>query len=327
MGTFLENMLNTPDNQIDILKHVELAVMNVLLIVCVGKSLSSIDDPLFKELIAVNPEGPVHASFEMDMKTFLPVFSILDYMFFRPQKARFVSEKLYSLYGRLHLDGADEIELIVTMIDIVTAGTPLVTFALAWSVIILCCQSDAQKVIQSEIDEFVALHKRLSTFDDRTHLPHLISIQKECICYRPVDTIGLLHESTSDVTCRGYHIPKGTTIMSNMISMHNNPDVYNEPEKFDPDRFLNNLKTMSASAHANAQEQGLYIFGWGRCILVQIFTILVQLLVNCDIKPPIGQDNESVYPDLDNFHDDGLFMSPKDTVVRIRKRENALVKS
>lgn len=46
------------------------------------------------------------------------------------------------------------------------------------------------------------------------------------------------------VTSQGYKIPKNTHIHIHIYDLHHNPDIYPDPEKFEPDRFLpeNTLK-------------------------------------------------------------------------------------
>lgn len=58
-----------------------------------------------------------------------------------------------------------------------------------------------------------------------------------------------------------------------MLSIHKNGERYPEPEKFKPERFLDNLKTMSASANGSIDGRDLYVFGWGRRICPGIYLV------------------------------------------------------
>lgn len=62
----------------------------------------------------------------------------------------------------------------------------------------------------------------------------------------------------------GYIIPAGASIISNMGSMHKNPDFYADPERFYPERFMNNPRTMQAAANGKIEERDHFNFGWGR---------------------------------------------------------------
>lgn len=68
------------------------------------------------------------------------------------------------------------------------------------------------------------------------------------------------------VVVDGYLIPKDCTIISSMESMHNNAERYEKPHEFIPERFMNNLKTMQASANGKIEERDHYNFGWGRYV-------------------------------------------------------------
>lgn len=75
------------------------------------------------------------------------------------------------------------------------------------------------------------------------------------------------------VVVDGYLIPKDCTIISNMGSMHTNAERYENPFEFVPERFLDNLKTMQASANGNIEQRDTYNFGWGRRICPGIYLV------------------------------------------------------
>ena len=46
-----------------------------------------------------------------------------------------------------------------------------------------------------------------------------------------------MRECTKACTIKGLKIPKGTTILVPVYSIHRDPKIYPDPERFDPERF------------------------------------------------------------------------------------------
>lgn len=69
----------------------------------------------------------------------------------------------------------------------------------------------------------------------------------------------------------GYVIPKRSSILSNMNSMHKRPEIYSKPGKFLPERFMNNIRTMQSAANGKIEERDHYNFGWGRYTYTHVF--------------------------------------------------------
>lgn len=59
--------------------------------------------------------------------------------------------------------------------------------------------------------------------------------------------------------------------------MHYNPDVYENPTSFNPDRFLDHTRTISASANGSIDTRDQFNFGWGRRICPGIYLVRVIL--------------------------------------------------
>lgn len=166
---------------------------------------------------------------------------------------------------------------------------------MSWNYAILCRYPDLQKRVSAEIDSFIKIHGRVPDFSEREELPLCISVMKESMRYRPTSPFGVSHTTDKDskwqqhgnginssidishmtplVIVDGYLIPKDCTIISNMGSMHTNAERYENPFEFIPERFMDNLKTMQASANGNIEQRDTYNFGWGRRICPGNYTL------------------------------------------------------
>jgi cytochrome P450 len=97
---------------------------------------------------------------------------------------------------------------------------------------------EALQKAAAEIDEHVG-NERLIEESDMTHLPYLQCILNEVLRLYPGTPLLVPHQSSEDVTIGGYSIPCGTMILVNAYQIHRDPDTWEEPSKFRPERFAN----------------------------------------------------------------------------------------
>ncbi len=50
--------------------------------------------------------------------------------------------------------------------------------------------------------------------------------------------LGVVREAQADIQTGPYHIPKGATVLTGLYFIMKDPDFFNDPENFNPDRFL-----------------------------------------------------------------------------------------
>ncbi|KAI4206164.1 MAG: hypothetical protein LQ348_001050 [Seirophora lacunosa] len=106
----------------------------------------------------------------------------------------------------------------------------------------LILRPDVLARLQQELDEkeiFAAYPERRPSWVDLEKLPYLTAVLREGLrlAYGVVHRLARVfpdHVFTYD----GWSIPPGTPISFSICDLHENPDIFPEPQKFDPERWL-----------------------------------------------------------------------------------------
>ena len=79
--------------------------------------------------------------------------------------------------------------------------------------------------------------------------------------------ISVPHMATRNATLQGYNIPKGTVILPDFYSVHRDPQIFPNPDKFDPEHFLGKAGAVVNSEYCIPFSLGRYnillILNWG----------------------------------------------------------------
>ncbi|KAK3290361.1 cytochrome P450 [Chaetomium fimeti] len=189
------------------------------------------------------------------------------------------------------------------MTDLESAGS-LASF-------ILACVKFGDSFIpkaQAEVDK-VAGDDRLPTFDDLASLEYVRAIVSETLRWRPVAVLGgTPHATTADDVYNGMFIPKGSTIIAPLWSIHLNDADFPDPHEFQPERFLEQREYPGNLGHS--------AFGWGRRICpglhlgsASVAINIARILWAFDVKPARNAKGEVVDVDIFAFSD-GFNSSP-----------------
>ncbi|KAF5192636.1 (S)-canadine synthase [Thalictrum thalictroides] len=100
----------------------------------------------------------------------------------------------------------------------------------------------------------------LVKIEDVRKLKYLQAVVKETTRMKPIAPLAIPHKATKDTTLMGSKVAKGTQIMVNLYALHHNENIWVEPYKFIPERFI---QGEDGSATNKAMEQSFVPFGAG----------------------------------------------------------------
>ena len=84
-----------------------------------------------------------------------------------------------------------------------------------WFFVAMTLFPEIQKKAQKELMAVVGSN-RLPEFEDEKSLPYIRALVKECLRWRSVAPLGVPHRVLEDDEYRGYRIPKGSMVISNL---------------------------------------------------------------------------------------------------------------
>ncbi|PAV80757.1 hypothetical protein WR25_03340 isoform H [Diploscapter pachys] len=140
-------------------------------------------------------------------------------------------DMLLTLEGLTDRDIQDEVDTFMFEgHDTTSSGT-------CWILWCLACHPHLQEKVHEEIYSIFGDSDRDMENEDLPKLPYFDRFIRECIRFRPPVPI-IQRLLNNDFKMGGKTIPKGAFILISPMLQHHNPEIFPDPEKFDPDRFL-----------------------------------------------------------------------------------------
>lgn len=170
------------------------------------------------------------------------------------------------------------------------AGTETSASTIEWAIAELIKNPGMMWKLQQEIKTVIGSTRPIKE-TDLPHLPYLQACIKETLRLHPPTPLLLPHRALEPCVLLGYTIPKDCQIMVNAWAIGRDPDIWEDPLTFSPDRFF------KTQVDYKGNDFELIPFGSGRriCPGIPLATQFIHLIVaslvhNFDLHLPNGME-------------------------------------
>lgn len=122
------------------------------------------------------------------------------------------------------------------VLDLFMAGTDTSSAAMQWAMAELINRPEAFKKLQDEINSVVG-PTRLVQESDVPNLPYLRAVIKETLRLHPSAPL-IIRECGEDCSVDSYLVEAKTRVLINVYAIMRDPEIWNDPDEFMPERFL-----------------------------------------------------------------------------------------
>lgn len=137
------------------------------------------------------------------------------------------------------------------------AGSETTSSTIEWALTELLSNPESLNKAKAELGQAVGADRTFEE-DDIDNLPYLKAVIKETLRLHPPIPFLVPRRAMEDTNFQGYHIPKDTQVLVNAWAIGRDPEVWDRPWSFKPERFL------GSTVDYKGQNYELIPFGAGR---------------------------------------------------------------
>lgn len=175
-------------------------------------------------------------------------------------------------------------------------GHDTTSSAITFILLLLAHHPEAQDAIFNEVQDILETRDEL-TIDDFSKFEYMDRAIKESMrIYPPVTFIS--RTLTEDFEHDGFTQPKGTNVNIHIFDVHRDPEIFPDPEMFDPDRFLPENCVGRSNFAFIAFSAGMRNCIGQRFAMLELKMIVSKLIRNFKILPVTERDEIVFIADL-----------------------------
>ncbi|TYI75591.1 hypothetical protein E1A91_D06G016600v1 [Gossypium mustelinum] len=136
-----------------------------------------------------------------------------------------------------------------TSLNLILAAEDTSAITMTWALSLLLNNRDALNKVKQELDMHVGKDRLLVTESDTKNLVYLQSVIKETLRIYPAAPLSVIHEAIEDCSVSGYHVSAGTWLLLNLQKIQRDPQIWEDPSEFRPERFMTTHKDIDVKGH------------------------------------------------------------------------------
>ncbi|XP_044958024.1 cytochrome P450 CYP73A100-like [Hordeum vulgare subsp. vulgare] len=308
-------------------RRLQLMLYNIMYRMMFDARFESVDDPMFVEATKFNSErSRLAQSFDYNYGDFIPILRpfLRGYL----NKCRDLQTRRLAFFNSNYVEKRrkvmdtpgdknklrcaidhilaaeksgeitpENVIYIVENINVAAIETTL--WSIEWALAEVVNHPDVQRKVRGEIRDVLGDDEPI-TESNISKLPYLQAVIKETLRLHSPIPLLVPHMNLEEASLGGYTIPEGSKVVVNAWWLANNPELWEKPEEFRPERFLGEESNVDATVGGKVDFRFLP-FGVGRrscpgiILALPILALIVGKLVRSfEMVPPPGVDKLDV---------------------------------
>ncbi|XP_007536660.1 cytochrome P450 2S1 isoform X1 [Erinaceus europaeus] len=204
--------------------------------------------------------------------------------------------------------------LLMTVIYLLFAGTVTVSATVQYTLLLLLKYPHIQERMREELTRELGAG-RAPGLGDRARLPYTDAVLHEAQRLLALVPMGVPRALTKTTCFRGYTLPQGTEVFPLLGSVLHDPEVFERPEEFNPDHFLDTdgqFKKQEAFLPFSLGKRVCLGEGLARA---ELFLLVTAILQGCHLDSPCPPGALHLQPAIS-----GLFNIPPAFQLQVQPR-------
>ncbi|XP_077147756.1 cytochrome P450 2K1-like [Ranitomeya variabilis] len=176
--------------------------------------------------------------------------------------------------------------LTAVVTDLFAAGMETTSTTLRWGLLLMMKYPEIQKNVQNEIEKVIGLAE--PQMIHRKEMPYTDAVIHEIQRFANLVPTNVPHQTTQDVTVKGFFLPKGTHVIPSLTSVLRDDKYFKKPDDFYPEHFLDSDGNFVKNEAFIPFSVGKRSCAGENLAKMELFLFFTKLLQNFTFKAPPG---------------------------------------